>query len=293
MKKDSYATYATYPTSVVSDYYDKCYWHYKMFWTDSESLAIHYGFWESDTKSKKESLINQYKEMLAALDISSKDLVLDAGCGVGGASFWLAEKTGAKVVGITISEKQLKAAKKILKSKKNNLVERVDFQKRDYFNTGFQDEKFNKIFGIESFCYSYPNPENLFKEMFRILKKGGKFFMSDGILLRYPENDEEKEIVDKFFLGWRLSGGNVPEEILKALRKCGFKNARYINKTEQIKKNKNLIYWRGAIAHPILRLFGFFGLVSDVQSEHGYATINQKKLIDRGIMGYGIFYAEK
>lgn len=282
-----------YSNETVGEYYDKCGWHYRLFWTDNESLAMHYGFWEQDTTSKKEALINQYREIIEIMQPAPGEQVLDAGCGIGGASFWVAEKTGANVVGITISENQLKTANKLLNGRNKHLSENIGFEKRNYLNTGFAEKKFDKIFGIESFCYAYPHPEKLFREMHRILKDGGKLLVSDGICLRQAQNSEEKKMLEKFCCGFKLSGVNTAGEIIGALERCGFRNIKHINKTEQIKKNRNILYWRAVFIHPFLRLLGKLKLVAKVQSEHGYAPIFQKKLIEKGIMGYGIFYAEK
>lgn len=282
-----------YSNETVGEYYDKCGWHYRLFWTDNESLGMHYGFWEQNTTSKKEALINQYREIIEIMQPAPGEQVLDAGCGIGGASFWIAEKTGADVVGITISGNQLKTAAGLLGGRKKHLSEKIVFKKRNYLDTGFLEKSFDKIFGIESFCYAYPRPEKLFKEMHRLLKNGGKLLMSDGICLRRAQTDEERKMLEKFCCGFKLSGVSMPEEIIAALEKNGFKNIKYINKTEQIKRNKNILYWRAKLAHPLLQLLGRLKLVAKVQSEHGYAPIFQKELIEKGIMGYGIFYAEK
>lgn len=280
-----------YEKKVIEEYYDKCQKYYTLFWSDNESLGLHYGFWDSDTKSRKEALLNQYREIIKLLQPESNELILDAGCGVGGASIWLAKHTNAKFIGITLSSKQVELAKKY--SIRYKVSGRVEFYKMDFFNSGFNDETFDKIFTIESFCYSYPNPTNLLKEMHRVLKKGGKILMSDGFLLRHPKNNQEIESLKKFYLGWKLNGGNSKDEILGAFKKSGFKNVRFIDKTESIKKNVNQIFLRGVILYLFLRILRSFKLISQTELEHTFAVINQKRLVEAGIMGYGIFYAEK
>jgi cyclopropane fatty-acyl-phospholipid synthase-like methyltransferase len=44
--------------------------------------------------------------------IAQSDMILDAGCGIGGSSIWLAEHIGCRVVGIDITESQLTIARK-------------------------------------------------------------------------------------------------------------------------------------------------------------------------------------
>ena len=278
-------------TNLVEEYYDKCTKYYKWFWFDKESLGIHYGFWDKGTKSKKEALLNQYREVIKLLRPKSNELILDAGCGVGGASIWLARKIKAKLIGITLSSKQVKLAKKYLA--KYNVSDKVEFYKMDFFKTKFKNKTFNKIFTIESFCYSCPNPENLLREMYKVLKKGGKILISDGILLRQPKNNQEQKLLEKFYLGWKLNRLNTGSEIIKALKKTGFKKIKFISKTESVKRNLNQIYLRGIIFYPILKILRFFKLISQVELENTFATICQKKLFETDIMGYGIFYAQK
>lgn len=56
--------------------------------------------------------------------------VLDIGCGWGGLGLYLAERLGAEVVGITLSEEQLKVARR--RAEASAASERVDFAFRDY-----------------------------------------------------------------------------------------------------------------------------------------------------------------
>ena len=89
-------------TQTVIQYFDKTFPIYKKYWyRNSESYALHYGFWEKDTKTFNESLINTNKFLANKLNIKSTDTVLDAGCGVAGSSIWIAKNFQAKVIGIT------------------------------------------------------------------------------------------------------------------------------------------------------------------------------------------------
>jgi cyclopropane fatty-acyl-phospholipid synthase-like methyltransferase len=63
---------------------------YKDSWDLNNSLAIHYGYWDDQVKSFPESLIRMNEIMMQTAAIQSTDSVLDAGCGVGGSSIFLA-----------------------------------------------------------------------------------------------------------------------------------------------------------------------------------------------------------
>ncbi len=274
----------------VRDYYDKSTRWYQWFYYDRESLGLHYGFWDADTKSRKEAIINQYRAVKDLLSPKPEDYVLDAGCGVGGASFWLMKEAPAHYTGITLSETQLAMAKRY--AKKRDPKQEIEFLLGNYFATEFKNETFDKIFAIESFCYSYPHPESLYAEMFRILKPGGKMVISDGIVLRHPKDQEETELVRKFCNGFKLAGWNTSDEIVAALRKTGFVDIRYVDKTESIKKSITDIWRITHLISPLLQL-RHLGLVSRTEAENLWATYGQKTMSEKGLFGYGIFIAEK
>ncbi len=276
--------------SKVKDYYNTSTRWYRWFYYDRESLALHYGLWTKPNISRKEALINQYVIIRDLLNPKAGELILDAGCGVGGASLWLAEKTAANYVGITISEIQLQLANRY--AQERNLGDRATFQLGNYFDTKFKNGTFDKIFAIESFCHAYPNPKALCAEMYRILKPGGTMVVSDGTLLRHPQDQDEEKLAGEFCRGFKMAGWNTPEEIVAAFQAVGFSSVHYINKTKEIKKSVADIWWRATLVSP-LRVFKYIGLVTKTEEEQLLATRSQKEMYERGLFGYGIFVASK
>jgi len=91
----------------IIDYYRVTENAYKDSWDLDNSLAIHYGYWDEKVRSFPASLLRMNEVMIEAAGIMVDDKVLDAGCGVGGSSIFIATTTGAHVSGITLSEKQV------------------------------------------------------------------------------------------------------------------------------------------------------------------------------------------
>ena len=280
-----------YKTRDVGNYYSQCQKYYTYLYSDKESLGLHYGFWYDNTKSKKEALLNQYREIFRLLDIKPNEKILDSGCGVGGASIWLAQRLSTIFVGITLSLKQVELARKY--AKEREVENRTKFYKMDYFATDFKDFTFDKVFAIESFSHSYPKPKDFLREAYRILKKGGKILISDHALTRKPASIKEKGLLDMLCMGFKLFGVSNKEEILGAFKKVGFKNIKDINRTNLIQKSINPIYIKGVYGMPILRFLRFFGLVSRVELENSYAVLAQKGMYDRNLMEYFTIVAEK
>ena len=89
--------------------------------------------------------------------------ILFAGCG-NGLECELAVKGGAKVVGIDISDKQIKIAE--------DLIPKAEFFNRDIKDTKFKKKTFDIIISINSVMYE-ENLRVVFKELKRILKDNG------------------------------------------------------------------------------------------------------------------------
>ena len=95
----------------IIEYYKDTENAYKDSWDLNNSLAIHYGYWDEKVNSFPESLLRMNEIMIETAEIKSTDKVLDAGCGVGGSSIFMATVLGCKVTGITLSERQVQHAK--------------------------------------------------------------------------------------------------------------------------------------------------------------------------------------
>ena len=74
----------------IIQYYETCEGNYRNWWDLDRSLAMHAGFWDAKTKTLHEALINENKILASIAHIKAGDYVLDAGCGVGGSSIYLA-----------------------------------------------------------------------------------------------------------------------------------------------------------------------------------------------------------
>lgn len=143
----------------IIEYYDSCEIDYRTNWHLDQCLAMHIGYWDKTTTTLPQALIRQKEVMLLKAKISKADLVLDAGCGVGGSSIFMAKDCGCMVVGITLSSNQALSAKNY--SKEQGTGPMTDFQVMDFSNTGFADESFDVVWALESVCHA-DSKKNLF-----------------------------------------------------------------------------------------------------------------------------------
>ena len=155
----------------IINYYDSSQWVYSIFVYNSKSLGMHFGFWDEHTKNMQQAIINQHQAIIDYGQIKPQHQVLDAGCGVGGTSFYVAKHTQAQVTGITLSLKQVNIAQN--QAQKNNLSHLTKFHTQDFTQTSFSNQYFDVIFGNESICYASPKSSFL-NEAYRLLKPKGK-----------------------------------------------------------------------------------------------------------------------
>lgn len=135
----------------IHKFYDIYHELYLKIWGDYNNLAFHLGYYDQTVRSHEESLLKMNQVVFDIAKINQSDLVLDAGCGVGGSAIWLAKLKGSRVMGISLVGNEIELAKKF--SKENNVDNLTNFKVMDMTNTNFGDKSFDVIITIESLCY--------------------------------------------------------------------------------------------------------------------------------------------
>jgi len=274
----------------IRKYYAENQVFYNLFWMNRKNLSMHYGFWDGDTKNLHEALLNQNRVVAEKLNIRDSDMVLDAGCGVGGIGIWLAKNYGVKVIGITVSGKQVRLAKKNAINKKVGHL--VNFYVKDFTSTGFPDNSFTKVFGNESICYA-ERKENFIKEAFRLLKPRGRLVVCDGFLNKADLDETKQKIFNDWLDGWAVPSLSTVNDFREDLRKAGFKNIEFTDKTKEVEPSSKRLYMRGILGYPIIKILNLVKVTSETQVKNVVACVKQYKIINDRIMIYGIFSVQK
>src|SRR4030042_1573212 len=272
----------------VSSYYDYTLPFYRFFWyKNRESMLIHYGLWKKGTKSFEEALMNTNRFLAKIANIKKEDIVLDAGCGVGGSSIWLAENLAAEVTGISISNKQIDEARKL--AKKNSLIK---FFVMDVLRTKFPDSFFDVVWAIESACHA-ENKKDFLKEAYRLLRRTGRLVIADGFLRRAPKLDDAKDFLSQFCNGFAVPNLALAKDFEKMMREVGFKNIKVLDKTGEFMPSSQRILKIARFAYPISILTEKLHLTSPILTKHILAGIAQYKVFGGNLGGYFVFYGEK
>ena len=223
----------------IINYYKSSRWLYQYFWYSKSSLGLHFGIDGDESESIDQSIVNQYELLIKSGRININSKVLDAGCGVGVASLYIAKQTGAKVYGISIVDDQVAIANK---HKLSRGVDNAHFSNQDFTNTNFKTGYFDVVFGIESVCYAYPKHAFL-KEACRILRPGGKLIIIDGYKKRKPNSELEINIDKDFCHGWKLREMIKIKDMQKEVKAGGFGIAQTEDLTPRIGKTLKRFGW--------------------------------------------------
>lgn len=156
---------------------------------------------------------------LENLKLEDGETLLDLGCGVGKDIFLTRIKypNSGFLYGLDRLEEMIKKAEKVKKVKN---FQNIEFKQGTLINLPFENESINKII---SNCVINLEPEKqkVYNEIFRVLKAGGKFYISD-ILLK-KELPIEWKNSEKLHCTW-VGGALLVEELKEIIKKAGFKN---------------------------------------------------------------------
>lgn len=274
----------------IVEHYDECYWEYRTAWLNSENLAIHYGYWDENTRSHSDSLLNMNRALAKKAGIKAGDKILDAGCGLGGSSIWLAENFNVTVTGITLSPSQVEHATRF--AEKRGVADRVKFKVADYCKTPFEEESFDIVWGLESVCYALH--KKLFTdEAYRVLKKGGRLVSADGFSLKESFNEEEWVRVVTCLDGWAVPNLATPEGFKQYLQESGFSKVDYSDITANTMPSAKRMYYTALVTWPMQRLLVLLKLKTKAQDRNFYTALRQYQVFKDGLACYGLFCAEK
>lgn len=200
--------------------------------------------WE---KSLEERAGNSIKYVIGFQDFSKLNdkILLDAGCGDGEITFFLANHS-KKVVGMDLSNSIFKAKKEALKRR----IENIDFIKCDVLNPPIKENVFDIIHSC-GVLHHTPDPRKGVRELSKLLKKGGRL----GIWVYNAANNNDlkqkmAEATRKTISHLPIKPVNIQNIALKALLPVFLLNQMLVYKKYKQNWRTKLLHIYDSISHP-------------------------------------------
>lgn len=180
-------------------------------------------------------------EFLKLLDIKSQMHVLDAGSGLGGPSRYTAEHYDCQVTGVDLTESFVAVARRL--AERTGMSDRVKYQVGNLLALNFPDEQFDVAY-TQHVVMNISDREQVYSEMLRVLKPGGKFGFFDVLAT-------DAKPAPLYPLPWAESSGSsillTEAETHEALEKVGFVVETWKDVTQEV------IKWFDTVQLPALQ----------------------------------------
>ncbi|MCQ8836234.1 SAM-dependent methyltransferase [Streptomyces malaysiensis] len=215
----------------VGEFYDQL---VGMFDASLYGPNIHVGYWNSqeDTTNLEEAADRLTDMMVERLRIGAGSRVLDIGCGFGGPAIRLARTTGAEVVGVSVSRKQVEKANELADAA--GVSGKVTFQYGDAMDLSFDDASFDAVWMLES-VMQMPDRTAALAEAARVLRPGGRLALTDNYE-REAISEERRPVIENILQRYLTQPPASFETYPAMLREAGLRCTELLDVSESTTK---------------------------------------------------------
>jgi cyclopropane-fatty-acyl-phospholipid synthase len=170
-------------------------------------------YFEHEGQSLDDAQLAKKRHIAAKLLVEPGARVLDIGSGWGGMGLYLAERCGASVVGVTLSQEQLGVSQ--ARAAERGLGDRARFRMQDYRKI---DERFDRIVSVGMFEHVGVTYYDTF------FKKVAQLLADDGVMLLHSiARTDGPGATNAWIEKYIFPGGYIPalSEVLPAIQRAG------------------------------------------------------------------------
>jgi tocopherol O-methyltransferase len=269
-------------TRDIANFWDKTTLAVRLIW----GPHIHHGYFETYRETPVEAQEKLMEKLAALMNISPHDKILDAGCGMGGSSLYLAKRYSAKVTGITLSQKQVDIA---TSAAREDQIQDVVFKAEDALSMeSFSENTFDIVWSLES-CEQFYDKELFIRQAFRVLKPGGSLMLATWCSGAEEYDGAQAKKYMQLCISLQLPYMPTINRYTKLLQQQGFVIRDALNWAPHVEKSWD-IGLTSLRAHSLFKLFTMSGW-------RGLYFRKQAKLMQEGFaqhrIEYGVFSAHK
>ena len=278
-------------TEAIKKYYSDTQFEYGLVWNwrSKHTPALHFGYYDEKATNHHRSVIRANEVLAEWGNIKQGAIIIDAGCGLGHSTLWLAEHYNAHVTGITIVPKQVETMQKFIIK---NRIKNVDFLEANYFNMPFEDNSVDVVWAIEAVCHA-KDKSQFYKEAYRVLKPGGKLLMGENLRTARPLEKAKEELLKEIFHSWAIPDLDTFEEHRSHALGSGFSSFESKDVTANMMvsyRNLEEMCKRWAWLNKLLYAAG---IISAVRRDNMLGSLKQYEAIKQKVFTYNHLLTHK
>lgn len=274
----------------IEAYYNGTDFDYRAIWNRRRSeVAVHFGFYDDHARHHAAALDNMNRVLADWVGIAAGERVLDAGCGLGNACFWLARHRGAQVVGLNMVERQIADCQKRARQQQGL---GISFVQGDFCKMPFQDQSFDVVWACESVCHTAEKAQ-FYMEAFRVLRPGGRLVMAEYMRTARPVSLASEQLLANWLRPWAIPDIDTMEEHRSHAASVGFREIEMVDATPNVRVSLRNLHSISRRWLPLGRLLHAVRWVSDVRLGNAQASVRQYEALLAGAWVYGLLRARK
>ncbi len=278
-------------TEAIKKYYSDTQFEYRVIWNwkIKNTPALHFGYYDDKATRHHEAVERANEVMADWAGIKESERVIDAGCGLGHSSLWLAKHRNARVTGLTLVQKQVDTLQKYISL---NNIENVNFEVADYHHMPFENNSVDVVWAIESVCHS-ADKSLFYKEAYRVLKPGGRLIIGENLRTERPLDEVREALLKEIFHAWAIPDLDTYEEHRSHALNSGFVSFESKDVTKNMMVSYRNLEETCARWAWLSKLLHLTGVISTVRHKNMLGSAKQYKAIVKKVFTYNHLLAIK